>query len=177
MHKQTFFLVSDEVSATRLHKKYVSLFLPQDELSDSGMVLPSEELKHLTLNAGGKDMKPSRYECLRPERQTLRHHVSWWWDASLGSHCALCSAIDLHQILWKLLTLNVFPRARGQAVDLHEVPGPPDALPLQQYPGTPWGQAPKLTRGLGVWWGWLPSARLQLFFSLSLSLAPTSVKL
>ncbi|XP_075906400.1 vascular endothelial growth factor receptor 1 isoform X2 [Nelusetta ayraudi] len=33
---------------------------PDDELSDSGMVLPSEELKHLTLKAGGKDMKLSR---------------------------------------------------------------------------------------------------------------------
>lgn len=154
----------------------------------------------------------------------LRHHVSWWWDGAFESHCALCSVIYLHQILWKpfiflkvniekvvrhsepkfksrcllalkvnvllpnkwdawlLLcnttgTLNLLYCVHGQAVDLHEVPRPPDALPLQRCPGSPRRQAAKLTWGLGVWWGRLPSARLQLFFSLSLSLAPTSVKL
>lgn len=108
----------------------------------------------------------------------LRHHVMGCCLLALKVNVLLPNKWDAWLLLCNTTgTLNLFYCVHGQAVDLHEVPGPPDALPLQRYPGSPRRQAAKLTWGLGVWWGRLPSARLQLFFSLSLSLAPTSVKL
>lgn len=113
------------------------------------MVLPSEELRHLTLDNGAKDTKPSR-----------------WWRLASDHYPSCTAALPFRYTVLDTVSMIrfLFPL---QVLFLRNVARPTGAVWQAR---SPWQQAAHPAVWLGVW-ARLSSSRLQLCLSLSLPLA------